>query len=755
MKKERRFKIPFQSSLLFKIPEYSILFLILLVTVNSLIFIILQNVGSASYRNDLRALNRTIRAWNVLYYSTNEVFVVNSGHSDVIHRWKIAYHSFTDTFQHLEQRCGRYSANPKVVYSLDQAKDSWSSVRSDLTEIREQLNRMIQSDYVTGLHGYRITESPGSPENDSDAGFAAILSDTSRSWSLFIMKSSAFSVRLENLITVLDREIESRILFVVLGTFAAIGFVALLCVVLVFFIHRQYARSRSEMDREQDFSRKLIQSSPSLIVGLDDGGVIQFANPSAEMLLAPKNGTAVGENLMSLVLDTCPPEICRERFGRFLMRTGSGNYQTTFTNRNGKKCTVIWSSVILQRDGRRDVSVVCFGSDTSSLEEKEEQLQHTQKMEAIGTLAGGIAHDFNNVLSGISGGISMMRYALTHEGTRDDVFDYLDIINRSVKRATELIRRLGILSYRGDEEISVINLSELTDHILHICSTTFDKSITIAKICDDDSVEIRGNAAQLEQSLLNLCINAQHAMTIMRPDGTFGGKLTIHVYRSGDNQACVSVSDTGVGMEPEVIERMYEPFFTTKSKGKGSGLGLSMVHTIVQKNNGKITVSSSPGKGSEFILSFPLYRGPRFQKEEGSGSKFCKGSGTVLVVVDDEILSYTITQMLLACGYTILSAESCTEAWKYQKSHHNAIDAIIVDGSIPGCNLDTVCEKIWPQEPDMSVRVLAPASESTYTVPPGSRSRCAILVKPFTIEEISSRLHSLLTGNAHIDSGTV
>jgi CheY-like chemotaxis protein len=301
--------------------------------------------------------------------------------------------------------------------------------------------------------------------------------------------------------------------------------------------------------------------------------------------------------------------------------------------------------------------------DLSERETLEAQLRQAQKMEALGTLAGGIAHDFNNLMGAVLVSTATLKEEL---GRAHPSIASVETIERASRRAAELTRQLLSFARRKRLRVAPINLVDVVRDIGRMCARTFDRAIRIETLAPQDVVLVNGDAGQLEQALLNLCINSRDAM----PDG---GILTLDVrvrdideaaahaipLEAAGTWAVVSVSDTGIGMPPEVRQRLFEPFFTTKEQGKGTGLGLAMVYGIVKSHGGLVAVNSSTGGGTRVELFLPVVGegaalpAPSLLVEEAQG-----GRETILLVDDEPDLRSAMARALRRLGYTVLEAEN-------------------------------------------------------------------------------------------------
>ncbi len=267
------------------------------------------------------------------------------------------------------------------------------------------------------------------------------------------------------------------------------------------------------------------------------------------------------------------------------------------------------------------------------ISEKEAQLIQVQKMEMVGTLAGGLAHDFNNILAGITGTVSLIRLRLEKEGTiqPDQLEKYLLLLEKSGDRAGRLVHQLLTISRKEKPSKNIINLNDIVSSVVSIFQSTLDESVVLDVIYSEKVPLVYADAGQIEQILLNFCVNASHSMTVMRDsEDDWGGTITISVkgvssvkklsgFQNSDTKSMhwvVSVKDSGVGMDTETLSKIFTPFFTTKDSGNGTGLGLSMVFSIARQHNGFIEVESAPGKGSVFQLILPEVTKPGIDKKK-------------------------------------------------------------------------------------------------------------------------------------------
>ncbi len=385
--------------------------------------------------------------------------------------------------------------------------------------------------------------------------------------------------------------------------------------------------------------------------------------------------------------------------------------QLEHIKKDGTKIDVELKASLIRDESNRIIGFTGVARDISERikaeKEKEhirEQLEQAQKMEAVGTLAGGLAHDFNNFLGGIMGSFELIQRYLDHEQieNRQMINRYLDIGLESSKKSADLIRQLLALSRRHELTLAPVSINRSLSHVYELCRNSFPKSVAIEFSLPQEDLCIMGEPAQIEQVILNLCINASHAMTIMRgPSEKQGGTLTIKCeevmpdsmtpgflseFSDAGLWVRISVKDTGIGISEGSLKRIFEPFYSTKDKSEGTGLGLAISYSIVQKHGGLINVNSGPGKGSVFSVYLPVYAGDLLVQHAEDSSAIVQGSGTVLVI-DDEVIILNIARGFLEqCGYRVMTAEGPDEGIEEYRRHHKDIDAVLIDYSMPGKN---------------------------------------------------------------------
>ncbi len=450
----------------------------------------------------------------------------------------------------------------------------------------------------------------------------------------------------------------------------------------------------SEIKYLKSYLANIIESMPSVLIAIDEAGTVTQWNHAAMEFTGINETEALGKNLYDLA-----PFLCK--FKRHCDEIVTGHKKEEFHREQFIDDQTRFQDITLFPLSADSIhGIVLRIDDITEMEKKEEQLRQAQKMETIGTLAGGLAHDFNNVLGGILGSLSVLKRKLKLTETLDKkiIDEYLDLIGESGARAVDMVQQLLSLSRKHNLLLIRMDLNDSLKNIMKLCTNTFDKSIDISFNFYKQNAVIKGDPTQIEQVLLNLCINAEHAMTIMRkPDEKQGGNLIVDIQKTRadcyfldrhpealeGNYWQISIRDTGIGIEKKILSKIFDPFFTTKEKGKGSGLGLAMVYNIIKQHNGFIDVYSEPGLGSSFNVYIPVLELKIVDYGIKEDLKMEKGDGLILVVDDEEIIRKIAGDILKECGYDVIYAVDGEEAIEIYREKHNLIKGVLLDMAMP------------------------------------------------------------------------
>jgi signal transduction histidine kinase len=384
-------------------------------------------------------------------------------------------------------------------------------------------------------------------------------------------------------------------------------------------------------------------------------------------------------------------------------------------------------------------------ADITEEKRLKEQLLQAQKMEAIGTLAGGIAHNFNNLLTGVVGNASLLLMDIDSEHPH---YENLKNIEKQVKNGSKLTAQLIGFARKGQYEVKPISLNQVVKET----SDTFDitrKEIVVHQELDAKLYGIKADQGQLEQTLLNLCVNAADAMP-------GGGNLFLktqnvtHKDMTGKpfdpkpgNYTLLTIRDDGAGMDKETMERIFEPFFTTKGLAEGTGLGLASAYGIIKGHGGYIDVDSEKGHGTTFSIYLPSLE-EAVKNKKGLPGEIVKGKGSVLLVDDEEMVLNIGEQILEKLGYEVLSAMGGIEALELYEKNQDKIDMVLLDMVMPGMGGGKTYDKM--REINSHIKVLL---ASGYSIEGEAeeileRGCDGFIPKPFSIEELSNKMREIL-----------
>jgi PAS domain S-box-containing protein len=369
----------------------------------------------------------------------------------------------------------------------------------------------------------------------------------------------------------------------------------------------------------------------------------------------------------------------------------------------------------------------------------EEQLRQAQKMEAVGQLAGGIAHDFNNLLTVISGYAEVARRRI---GVGPGAEELTEIVH-AAERAAQVTRQLLAFSRRQVLEPTVLDLNEVAGGLAPMLERLIGEDVAIAILGEGTLAPVLADRGQIAQVVLNLALNARDAMPT-------GGTLTIRTRMLDDGHVGLTVSDTGVGMDAAALEHAFEPFYTTKGAGEGTGLGLATVHGIVEQSGGHVSVDSEPGLGTTFTVSLPpAADAARGDPGPGAGRpEDLAGTGLVLVCEDEEGVRRLIEFILTSHGYRVLEAGLPSEALRLARAHSEPIDALVSDVIMPEMSGPELAERLREIRPGLRTLFVSGYAAETLQSRSGLPPRSAFIEKPFEAATLLGALRSLLAQGA-------
>jgi PAS domain S-box-containing protein len=523
----------------------------------------------------------------------------------------------------------------------------------------------------------------------------------------------------------------------------------------------QHNAQLAALESERRF-RLLVQGvTDYALYMLDPDGVVTNWNTGASRIKGYGEAEAVGRHFSIFYTDEDRAAGVPERALERAAREGHVELEGWRVRKDG---TQFWANAVIDAIRDEDGQLIGFAKITRDLTERRqaqlkldqsrEQLAQSQKMEAIGHLTGGLAHDFNNMLTGISGSLELMRTRLA-QGRFNDFERYIGAAQGAASRAAALTHRLLAFARRQPLDPKAINANKLIGTMEDMVRRTVGPNIQIetvlavglwATLCDPN---------QLENALLNLCINARDAM----PDG---GRITIETANSWlDERAArdrdmepgqyvaISVTDTGTGMPPDVRARAFDPFYTTKPTGQGTGLGLSMVYGFVRQSAGQARIYSEVGQGTTVCIYLPRHRGeaedeviePRLEKAPKAGA-----GETVLVVDDEPSVRMLVAEVLDELGYSAIEAADGISGLNVLHSDVR-IDLLITDVGLPGgVNGRQMADAAREKRPGLKVLFITGYAENAAVgngyLEPGMH----VLTKPFAMDRLAARIRSIIAG---------
>jgi PAS domain S-box-containing protein len=511
------------------------------------------------------------------------------------------------------------------------------------------------------------------------------------------------------------------------------------------------------LDAERRRADRIWLHSRDLVVVVDADGVFRAVSPSWTRIFGFHAQDVVGKPFADfIVADDLAPS--NEALATALSEGDLVGFENRFRTVDGGSRWVSWHTAM--EDGLvyaygRDVTEQKFADE--ALAAAEDALRQAQKMEAVGQLTGGIAHDFNNLLQGINGSLEIMQKRLEQGHTRD-VLRWLEGAKSSADRAAALTHRLLAFSRRQPLDPRPVSVNPLIGSMEDLLGRTLGEDIAVAIDFESDLWRTRCDPNQLESAILNLVINARDAM----PDG---GRLTIETRNCRFDKAeaagrgelapgdyvCINVEDTGVGMDKATIERAFEPFYTTKPLGEGTGLGLSMIYGFARQSEGRVEIVSELGRGSRISIYLPrcMNEDPAQPVVAAQEPNAAVASGEVVLVVEDEpVVRGLIKEVLGDLGYRALEATDGPEGLRILQSAER-VDLLVTDIGLPGLNGRQIADAARVDRPDLKILFMTGYAENA-ALPTGFLERgMAMLTKPFTMDKFARQVQSMIESDGN------
>jgi PAS domain S-box-containing protein len=501
---------------------------------------------------------------------------------------------------------------------------------------------------------------------------------------------------------------------------------------------RARARARADYEHErrlgeEKFSRLFALSPDGALVVRQADGLVLAANEGVEMVL--------GHPVDGLVSQALPEHPLWEDPGDWLAALtatrdegGVRNLPIRFRTAGGQLRRGLFSARPIEIDGEPCLLVLI--RDVTEQKLLEEQLAHAQKLEAVGRLAGGVAHDFNNLITVITGYTDLLRQSLDEADPRQA--DATEIL-RASSRAAGLTQQLLAFARRQLVQPRILDLNLLVANVTGLLERLLGEQVKIRLELAPEPAIVEVDPGQFEQLLMNLAVNARDAM----PQG---GRLAIRTRQTAE-EVVLEVEDDGHGMAADVRTQMFEPFYTTKPPGKGTGLGLATVYGIVQQSGGRIAVASEVGEGARFTITLPRSRAqPAAALPPELHAVLVRGSERILVVEDDDQVRRLAERALGAAGYQVVSASAGEEALALVRSAAEPFQLLITDLVMPGWNGQEVAARFRALVPGAPVLMISGYTDDAATREGLLTAGQSFLPKPFTPAELAGRVRDLLEG---------
>jgi two-component system cell cycle sensor histidine kinase/response regulator CckA len=497
---------------------------------------------------------------------------------------------------------------------------------------------------------------------------------------------------------------------------------------------------RADADRDRFFALSL-----DLLAVMTSSGLFKRANPAFGQTLGCDVAELIGTPFIELVHpDDRGPTV--EAYEVVRNGTPVSNFENRYRCKDGEYRVFSWRAIVDPITG----DVYAVARDVTDHRATEAQLRHAQKMEAVGQLAGGVAHDFNNLLFAILANTGLAR---DFTSGAPEIAEHLAEIEAAAQRAADLTKQLLAFSRRQPLRLLPVDLNERVRGLMKMLRRLLPENISIDLIPGHNLPSVSADAGQLEQVIVNLCVNARDAMER-------GGQLTIetenvlintrycesHPWAKPGRYVLLSVTDTGVGMTPEVRERAFEPFFTTKGAHQGTGLGLSTVYGIVQQHDGMVHLYSEPGAGTTFKVYWPAH----MRLAENVGNKLeplpPRGQETILLAEDEDQVRSAVQQILQRAGYRTIAAATGLDAIALLRDGTEPVHLVLLDVVMPGLGGPETWEQLRGLRPDLRVLFSSGYADNRYRqlLPPGA----VLLEKPFRAEELLHRVRKTLDDSA-------
>ncbi len=503
-------------------------------------------------------------------------------------------------------------------------------------------------------------------------------------------------------------------------------------------------RLEAELQARASSYQAIMDSAPDAILTFGEDFVITYANPATTDVFGYSHAQIIGLSLKALLPETLAANQLHALYHRDTQTALAGIEMQGI--RKDRSLVPVEVSISSQ-DVNGQLMQTCIARDIGSRKRGEQeradlalQLQASQKMESIGQLSGGIAHDFNNLL------IAILGYADLAKATKkpENLEKYLTEIKRAGERGTEMTQKLLTFSRQQAIEPELVDALTLLTGVHEMINRLLPENIDIQFRCDQQNIHLFADATQIEQVLINLAVNARDAMPS-------GGTITINIATAVKDQvdyALIEVSDTGIGMDDDLLAHVFEPFYTTKPEGSGTGLGLAVVFGIIEQHHGKIEVASQLGTGTTFSIFIPLAipEGSEAGGPAAGGPQSAKAAGaeTILIIEDNTQVRDLAHLILSGAGYSVIEADDGAAGVAMYREHAEDIDLVLMDVIMPKMGGQEAAEKIQSEFGDARIAFTsgyAPGSPQTRFI---DDNQLPLIPKPYGTAMLRAQVGALL-----------
>jgi PAS domain S-box-containing protein len=495
--------------------------------------------------------------------------------------------------------------------------------------------------------------------------------------------------------------------------------------------------------REERYRRIFEADLSGFYISTPEGEIILCNNVFAEILGLASSHDAVGMDLSSFYKD---PGLKQQLVEQLSTAKRLKHIEVEIIRKDGVLIHVRLNAIGRFDDQGKLSEILGYLMDITHQKTLEAQLLHAQKMESIGTMAGGLAHDFNNLLMGIIGNVSLQ---LRDTSPQDNGYKRLKSIEQYAKSGSNLTYQLLGFAKGGKYEVCVIDVNRLIEKNTKMFARTH-KEINVRTSLADDLWSVEADHSQIDQVLYNMYVNAWQAMENSGNLTVSTSNLTLTLsdvpaygIKAG-NYVQISVTDNGIGMDAATIQRIYDPFFTTKERGRGTGLGLASAYGIINNHSGFIRAASKPDQGTTFTIFLPATEKSLEVRPPDRSEEPSRGSGTILLIDDEEIVIESVGCMIEHLGYQVMIARNGKEAIQTYEAHSDSIDLVILDMIMPDMNGSETFDRLKATDPNVQVILSTGYSADGQASEILQRGCKGLINKPFTLAELSKKLSRFL-----------